>query len=82
MGAADMLDRVLEEQKQETEGDHDLFSHIVTPASAVTEAYITGSSVTALCGKTWVPTRNPDRHQVCPTCKEILDAAKAARGNA
>jgi hypothetical protein len=75
-----MLDRVLDEQKQETEGDHDIFSHIVVPASAVTEAYINGTQVTALCGKTWVPSRNPDRHQVCPTCKEILEMAKAAKG--
>lgn len=61
------------------DGDHERFAHIVVPASAVTEAYVTGTPVTALCGKTWVPTRDPGRYQVCPTCKEILDAARAAR---
>lgn len=60
--------------------DHERFAHVVVPASAVTEAYLTGSTVTALCGKTWVPTKDPERFPVCPTCKEILDAAKAARG--
>lgn len=62
-----------------SDGDHERFSHIVVPASAVTEAYITGTPVTALCGKTWVPTRDPKRYPVCPTCKEILDTARAMR---
>ena len=59
-----------------SEGDHDRFAHIVVPASAVTEAYITGAQVTALCGKTWVPTRNHEKFPVCPTCKEVLEMAK------
>ncbi|MGI8662121.1 MAG: DUF3039 domain-containing protein [Acidimicrobiales bacterium] len=57
------------------DGDHERFAHVVVPASAVTEAYITGTPVTALCGKTWVPSRSPDRYPVCPTCKEILEGA-------
>lgn len=61
------------------DGDHERFAHIVVPASAVTEAYITGEMVTALCGKRWVPTRDPERYPLCPTCKEILDAARAAK---
>ena len=63
------------------DGDHEKFAHVVVPASAVTEAYITGTAVTALCGKTWVPTRDPGRYQVCPTCQEILDAARAFKAN-
>ena len=62
------------------DGDHERFAHIVVPKSAVTESYVTGKPVTALCGKTWVPTRDPKRYPVCPTCKEILDAARAAGG--
>lgn len=58
-------------------GDHERFAHIVVPASAVTEAYITGNSVTALCGKTWVPTRDPGRYPVCPTCQEVLEMARS-----
>ncbi len=30
-----------------------------------------GTPVTALCGKVWVPSRDPQRYPVCPTCKEI-----------
>lgn len=55
------------------DGDHDRFSHIVMPASAVTEAYITGATVTALCGKQWIPSRDPNNYPVCPTCKEVWD---------
>lgn len=54
------------------DGDHDLFSHVVVPKSAVTKAYILGTVVTALCGKTWVPSRSPERYSVCPECKEII----------
>ena len=25
----------------------------------------------ALCGKVWIPNRDPSRYPVCPTCKEI-----------
>ncbi len=61
------------------DGDHERFAHIVAPASAVTEAMVMGTPVTALCGKTWVPTRDPNRYPVCKTCLEVLDAARAAR---
>ena len=63
------------------DGDHEKFAHVVVPASAVTEAYISGTPVTALCGKTWVPTRDPNRYPVCPECKDILEAARAAKGS-
>jgi hypothetical protein len=53
------------------DGDHDRMSHIVLPASAVTEALITGKPCTALCGKTWVPSRDPKRYPLCPTCRDI-----------
>ncbi len=55
------------------EGDHDRFAHVVFPASAVMEAMITGVPCTALCGKRWVPSRDPKRYPVCPTCKEIVE---------
>ena len=75
------VDRSLEETTNEQidEGDHEKFAHVVVPASAVTEAYITGTPVTALCGKTWVPTRDPNRYPVCPTCKEVLEMARNLR---
>ena len=64
-----------------------ILTHIVncppdkeSTAAWLTEARIYGLSVTALCGKTWVPSRDPGRYPICPACKEILDAARAMRG--
>lgn len=61
-------------QLDKTDTNHDLFAHIVIPAHKVTEAYITGSAVVALCGKEWVPTRDPDALPVCQTCRGLWDA--------
>lgn len=53
------------------DGDHERFSHYA-PKEEVTEAYIMGTHVIALCGKIWIPTRDPKKYPVCPTCKELL----------
>ena len=54
------------------DGDHERFSHYV-PKDKLTEAMVMGTPVIALCGKVWVPHRNPDRYPVCPECKEIWE---------
>lgn len=51
-------------------GDHDRFSHYV-PKAKLTEAMINGTPVVALCGKVWVPSRDPERYPVCQECKDI-----------
>ncbi len=65
------------------DGDHDRMAHIVlegfrldddkflSAGPSVVEGIVEGTPVTALCGKVWVPGRDPARYQVCPTCKEI-----------
>jgi Protein of unknown function (DUF3039) len=50
-------------------GDHDRFAHYCRKDD-VARAYITGEAIEALCGKKWVPSRDPSRYPVCPTCKE------------
>ncbi|QNE21158.1 DUF3039 domain-containing protein [Kribbella qitaiheensis] len=55
------------------EGDHERFSHYV-PKDKLTEAMVMGTPVVALCGKVWVPSRDPQRFPVCPECKEIWDS--------
>ena len=52
--------------------DHERLSHYVKKAK-LTEAMVMGSPVIALCGKVWVPSRNPDRYPVCPDCKRIWE---------
>ena len=37
---------------------------------------MTGAPVVALCGKVWVPNRDPGRFPVCPECKEIHASMK------
>jgi uncharacterized C2H2 Zn-finger protein len=32
--------------------------------------------VRALCGKVWVPGRDPEKFPVCPDCKKIYDKLK------
>jgi hypothetical protein len=61
-------------------GDHDRFAHICRKED-VTRAYITGEAIEALCGKKWVPTRDPDRYPVCPSCKEALTRIQQAGSN-
>ena len=68
------------------EGDHDRMAHIVlegyTPkrgnfvstGPSVVEGIVNGIAVRALCGKEWVPGRNPSRYGLCPTCKEIAQS--------
>lgn len=61
------------------EGDHERFSHFV-PKNKLTEAMVMGTPVVALCGKVWVPSRNPDRFPVCPECKEIWETFRGGEG--
>jgi len=61
------------------EGDHERFSHYV-PKAKLTEAMVMGTPVIALCGKVWVPSRNPDRFPVCPECKEIWASLQPGGG--
>lgn len=53
-------------------GDHERFAHYA-PKDKIMEAIVTGTPVRALCGKVWVPSRDPARFPLCPTCKEIYD---------
>lgn len=62
------------------EGDHERFSHFV-PKNKLTEAMVMGTPVVALCGKVWVPSRNPDRYPVCPECKEIWESLRPGEGD-
>lgn len=54
-------------------GDDDpIVSHIVKK-DGLTQAYIEGTPVRAMCGKVFVPTRDPKRHPLCSDCKEAQD---------
>jgi len=61
------------------DGDHERFAHYA-PKAKIMEAMVTGTPVKALCGKVWVPSRDPQRFPVCPTCKEIWSSMPAGDG--
>lgn len=54
------------------DGDHERFAHYA-PKDKIVEASVMGTPITALCGKVWVPSRDPKRFPVCPECKDIYD---------
>jgi len=77
-GGTDTLDRELEELlEQETiePGDHERFSHYVKK-DKILESAISGKPVKALCGKKWLPGRDPEKFPVCPDCKRIYEGMK------
>lgn len=68
-----------ERTSMQEDGDHERFSHYV-PKGKLMEAMINGTPCVALCGKVWVPTRNPDKFPVCPDCKEIWESLNPGKG--
>ena len=70
-------DTLLDERTLETngDGDHEKFAHYVQKEKIV-ESAVTGKPVIALCGKVWVPGRDPGKFPICPDCKKIFDSLK------
>ena len=66
-----------EETAQEVEpGDHERFAHYVRK-NKIMDSAMSGKPVIALCGKVWVPGRDPKKFPVCPLCKEIYDGLRS-----
>jgi hypothetical protein len=69
-----------------TDGDHERMSHIVlegvetdegdfvSAGPSVVEGIVNATPVRALCGKVWVPGRDPKKYPLCPTCKDIAES--------
>ncbi len=76
-GTTAVLDRELVEQPVEP-GDHERFAHYVRKEK-ILESALSGDPVVALCGKVWVPGRDPKRFPVCPVCKEIYQGLRPGR---
>jgi hypothetical protein len=64
---------LLEKPKEKETSDSNQFAHYAE-AAEVTEGYIMGTPVIALCGKVFIPSRDPEKLRICPVCKEIVDA--------
>ncbi|MBD0292762.1 MAG: DUF3039 domain-containing protein [Jiangellaceae bacterium] len=61
------------------DGDHERLAHYV-PKDKLVEAMVNGTPVIALCGKVWVPARDPQRYPVCPECKKIWESLIPGEG--
>jgi hypothetical protein len=70
-----MQEQTKEELEQVEAGDHERYSHYVRK-NKIVESAVMGSAVIALCGKVWVPSRDPETFPVCPMCKEIYEKLK------
>lgn len=57
------------------DGDHERFAHYVRK-DKIMESAVTGKPVIALCGKVWVPNRDPEKFPICPDCKSIYERLK------
>ena len=68
-GDTDLLTRP---KVEDDEGSHDRFAHYIKKDKVV-ESAVTGKAVRALCGKKWVPSRDPEKYPICPACKAIYD---------
>lgn len=75
----EVLDFVEQTEDQKAEAD---CAHIIDrgederPAEAIVlEARVLGTPLVALCGFTWVPSKDPAKLPVCEKCREMLEIA-------
>ena len=54
-------------------GDHERFTHYVL-TTELEKAIFNGTPCTALCGKKWLPHKDPNKFPLCPMCKEKYEA--------
>jgi hypothetical protein len=62
------------------DGDHDRFSHYARKAD-ITRATVEGTPVVAICGKVWVPSRDPSKYPICKICAELKSKLDARKNN-
>ncbi len=74
-GGTSVLERTEPVTSPVEPGDHERFSHYVRKEK-ILESALSGEPVVALCGKVWVPGRDPKKFPVCPTCQEIYEGLR------
>lgn len=75
-----MSNLLLEETVQIDSGESKQFAHYAEK-NEITEAYVFGNSIVALCGKIFVPSRDPEKFPICKKCKEIIDSLFLSGGD-
>ena len=72
-GGSTRLDEDVRPDLSFGDGDHERFSHYVDKDKIVDSAVL-GTAVVAICGKVWVPSRDPKKFPVCPDCQRIYES--------
>lgn len=69
--STELLDRP---KTSDGDTDDEHVAHIVRKGG-LTEALVEGREVEAICGKRWIPTRDPAVLPICPECRRIAAEA-------
>ncbi len=56
-----------------TDSSEPKYAHYAESVS-VTEGYVLGKPVVAICGQMFIPSRDPKKFPVCPICKQIAES--------
>lgn len=72
-------EQVEERTRKDDTGDNDRYAHYVSK-ERLEQARLTGRPVIALCGKVWIPKRNPEDYPVCPECKRVYAQMGSGQG--
>lgn len=56
-----------------TKNDEPKYAHYADSVS-VTEGYVMGKPVLAVCGEFFVPSRDPKKFPICPICEKIINS--------
>lgn len=72
MSALDIIEDATTVIAPQEPGDHDRFSHYVRKEDIIRSTF-DSVPVTALCGKTWIANKSPEKYPVCPDCKAVYE---------
>lgn len=72
------MERTTQVSDPETEHEQPRAAHIVRK-KGLTEAYVMGNAVQALCGVIFVPSRDPEALPVCEGCLKVRAQIAAGR---
>jgi len=64
--------QIIEHPVDTKNNESEQFAHYAN-AAKVTEGYVMGTEVRALCGKVFIPSRDPEKLPICSECKEIKE---------
>lgn len=80
LGTGTVVEPDLDRDPRLDDGDDDpRYSHYVRKEDILRSA-VDGVPVTALCGKKWLPGRDPEKFPVCPKCKEMMGLLESMHG--